>query len=552
MFCGNCGNELREGTRFCPKCGAITRLGRQQNQPPAEPEQTIPPVIPEPEPVLGTESVQEPTDINVPVAEPSVKEDTAPAPRQQVRQRPAVGKAKPAVRLKAMPVKPAQEEQPAQQAEPAKPVSPPPAPERKAIKRAPIVAVSVVAIVLVLIIAVTVGSQRDSAALPTATPFSDAPSDSSKPSAPSVLPTGTSFAPPNGLPEGEIWNHVVRTESYGLITFEPYYVIPAYRCTQEILDDTLAEISKNYTPDEPYEALFYRGNQRYNVLDSVDVFSDEGIAALWAYTVAMHDLWEVDVCIVTLESASVYSDFSSSIQVDLDGKTYPLSTTSGNVLFILGKSDNTYVAKKNIPSARSFVVDGERMSEIPFLTDDFFQIIQDAVSQPSFTAENFEKTMIELCQNLIQWLMANRPMKNPGPLNSIPTGQWIYTDTYYGSYYEPSINPDSQIYINSVDESSITFTPTVTIHSELSAHNGETYTLETPIKAAMSRDDVHGDLWGTFTYTDPWGNAFEGSLSQVGGDGALMIKSEMVAYGPEHQFTYGISGNFLPVDSIID
>lgn len=108
MFCGNCGNELREGARFCPKCGAVTRLGRQQNQPPAEPE---------------------PAGIDVPAAEPAVGEDAAPAPRQQVRQRPAAGKAKPAVRLKAMPVKPAQEEQPAQQAEPAKPVSPPPAPE---------------------------------------------------------------------------------------------------------------------------------------------------------------------------------------------------------------------------------------------------------------------------------------------------------------------------------------------------------------------------------------------------------------------------------------
>ena len=107
MFCGNCGNELREGARFCPKCGAVTRLGRQQNQPPAEPE---------------------PAGTNTP-AEPAIEEDAAPAPRQQVRQRPAAGKAKPAVRLKAMPVKPAQEEQPAQQAEPAKPVSPPPAPE---------------------------------------------------------------------------------------------------------------------------------------------------------------------------------------------------------------------------------------------------------------------------------------------------------------------------------------------------------------------------------------------------------------------------------------
>ena len=107
MFCGNCGNELREGARFCPKCGAVTRLGRQQNQPPAEPE---------------------PAGTNTP-AEPAIEEDAAPAPRQQVRQRPAAGKAKPAVRLKAMPVKPAQEEQPAQQAEPAQPVSPPPAPE---------------------------------------------------------------------------------------------------------------------------------------------------------------------------------------------------------------------------------------------------------------------------------------------------------------------------------------------------------------------------------------------------------------------------------------
>ena len=127
MFCGNCGNELREGARFCPKCGAITRLGRQQNQPSAEPEQAMPPVIPGPEPVLEPEPAQEPAGTNTP-AEPAIEEDTAPAPRQQVRQRPAAGKAKPAVRLKAMPVKPAQEAQPAQQEKPARPVSPPSAP----------------------------------------------------------------------------------------------------------------------------------------------------------------------------------------------------------------------------------------------------------------------------------------------------------------------------------------------------------------------------------------------------------------------------------------
>lgn len=127
MFCGNCGNELREGARFCPKCGAITRLGRQQNQPSAEPEQAMPPVIPGPEPVLEPEPAQEPAGTNTP-AEPAIEEDAAPAPRQQVRQRPAAGKAKPAVRLKAMPVKPAQEAQPAQQEKPARPVSPPSSP----------------------------------------------------------------------------------------------------------------------------------------------------------------------------------------------------------------------------------------------------------------------------------------------------------------------------------------------------------------------------------------------------------------------------------------
>lgn len=120
MFCGNCGNELREGARFCPKCGAVTRLGRQQDRPPAGPEQAIPPVIPGP--VLGTGSVQGPTGIDVPTAGPTTKEDAASAPRQQVRQRPAV-------RLKAVPVKPAQEDQSAQQAGPARPVAPPPAPE---------------------------------------------------------------------------------------------------------------------------------------------------------------------------------------------------------------------------------------------------------------------------------------------------------------------------------------------------------------------------------------------------------------------------------------
>lgn len=123
MFCGNCGNELREGAKFCPKCGAMTRLARQQEQPQAEPEQAMPPVIPEPEPVLAPGPVQE----------PAIEGNTAPAesapPEQVRRQRPAAGKAKPAVRLKAMPVKPAQEAQPTRQAEPAKPVSPPPAPE---------------------------------------------------------------------------------------------------------------------------------------------------------------------------------------------------------------------------------------------------------------------------------------------------------------------------------------------------------------------------------------------------------------------------------------
>lgn len=127
MFCGNCGNELREGARFCPKCGAVTRLGRQQNQPSAEPKQVMPPVIPEPEPVIETEPAQEPAGTNTP-AEPAIEEDAAPAPRQQVRQRPAAGKAKPVVRLKAMPMKPAQEAQSTQRAEPAKPVSPPSAP----------------------------------------------------------------------------------------------------------------------------------------------------------------------------------------------------------------------------------------------------------------------------------------------------------------------------------------------------------------------------------------------------------------------------------------
>lgn len=125
MFCGNCGNELREGAKFCPKCGAMTRLARQQEQPPAEPERAIPPM---PEPILEPEPVQESAGTNTP-AEPAIEEDAMPGPRQQVRQRPAAGKAKPAVRLKAVPVEPTQDAQPAPQAEQAEPVSTPPAPE---------------------------------------------------------------------------------------------------------------------------------------------------------------------------------------------------------------------------------------------------------------------------------------------------------------------------------------------------------------------------------------------------------------------------------------
>lgn len=124
MFCGNCGNELREGAKFCPKCGAMTRLARQQEQPQAEQEQAIPPM---PEPILEPEPVQESAGTNTP-AEPAIEEDAMPGPRQQVRQRPAAGRAKPAVRLKAVPVKPAQEAQPTQQEKPARPDSPPPAP----------------------------------------------------------------------------------------------------------------------------------------------------------------------------------------------------------------------------------------------------------------------------------------------------------------------------------------------------------------------------------------------------------------------------------------
>lgn len=26
MFCGKCGNELAEGTKFCPKCGSCAEI----------------------------------------------------------------------------------------------------------------------------------------------------------------------------------------------------------------------------------------------------------------------------------------------------------------------------------------------------------------------------------------------------------------------------------------------------------------------------------------------------------------------------------------------
>lgn len=44
MYCGNCGNHLKEGDRFCGKCGAVTNLNNQPQMPISKPkeDQTTP------------------------------------------------------------------------------------------------------------------------------------------------------------------------------------------------------------------------------------------------------------------------------------------------------------------------------------------------------------------------------------------------------------------------------------------------------------------------------------------------------------------------------
>lgn len=591
MFCGNCGNELREGARFCPKCGAITRLGRQQNQPSAEPEQAMPPVIPEPEPVIETEPAQEPAGTNTP-AEPAIEEDAAPAPRQQVRQRPAAGKAKPAVRLKAMPVKPAQEAQPAQQEKPARPVSPPSAPVdeepaqqpaapaqssfletgaarfapavgsvkdalgggsvqcgscgtrlkagtkfcpecgafqgeikqesqssaqalasedvKVVVKRISIIAVPVVVIVLALIIAMTMGGQQDRAASPTVTPFSDTTSNSNGLSTPTALPTeGLSFIPPNGLPEGEIWDHVVEATSYGSFMIDSSYIVPAFRCTQEMLDNVLMEVTERKPDVTNY------------IFDGAGIFSADTKERLSIYGESILDIWGIYMYISTGETENdVYT---------------PMTLNTSAVGLLLTKENNSYYIKKAVNNDY-------------YLENGYYQAIDNILSRPSVTVETLENDVIALYQELIIGLMNNYPMKESVPLTEAPTGQWL---CFSGPPYSRlELKPDYQIYINSIENDMLTFSATTTIHSQDSPYDGERYTIEQSIKLEPQNNSTAKS--GTFTYTDPWGNVFEESLLLCLDNGYIAVSPpNLIEHGLQNSPAFGLTtGRYYPVSSI--
>ena len=75
MFCDNCGNELREGARFCPKCGAqIKPSSNQKNGTDCLKEDQ--PMFPneQPEPSQNTDDKEE---LNKPTIKSDIKKNTA-------------------------------------------------------------------------------------------------------------------------------------------------------------------------------------------------------------------------------------------------------------------------------------------------------------------------------------------------------------------------------------------------------------------------------------------------------------------------------------------
>ena len=56
-FCGNCGNQVAEGVKFCPSCGNAMQVAPANEQPQATPQ---PEAAPQPEPT-AEEKLQQAT-----------------------------------------------------------------------------------------------------------------------------------------------------------------------------------------------------------------------------------------------------------------------------------------------------------------------------------------------------------------------------------------------------------------------------------------------------------------------------------------------------------
>ena len=309
---------------------------------------------------------------------------------------------------------------------------------------------------------------------------------------------------PNNLPQGEIWDYVSdwSTLSNGYLNIDPHYIIPVYRCTKEVLDEAAVWASEHY-------------NSFNYVYDEADLFSPETEEALRVCMAMMSYIWDSYISITTTWSGVVSS------------------SPSGDGSLLLVEKANKY----------EFNAGGLAT----FCNDELFAIVDSALSDISIA--NAEDKILDLYIDLLSWYAQYYPMQISRQYiyDEIPTGQWVSFDPHTKG---DTIFPETQLYVQSIEGNTITFTAIDAHHSYLDAHDGETNALDDPITIELIPvTDYLPDLVGTFTYTDTWGNVFEGQFTWNGSH--ISISTTLIEYGPDYESTSGLSGSFYPVGSII-